>query len=400
MSMSKKRTLVMITGAGASVSFGFPSTSEITTMISASLRNHRRISSTELSLYETVHRNLRNYLKPGVVTFEDIYQSIQDVTTLQSVPKDSRVLGAFRPRVGATHVLRDELCSYSDDEGSMLQHLYLNNILDSFLNALANVSGVPRLAHALKSIQENFLIWSFTLNYDNIISNIFSDFTSGFSIGNAPRFFRPDRLLSALDQGLPIHSHLHGSLKWGFPTDGSGHAFELHEFDSPTDGVRYSKSRPSARPVQRGETLPSSPIITGLDKTELVFRQPFFANFLAFFRSLGLCSDLLIAGYGFRDRHVNMGIEECRHRLGIGTYIVDKDSYNRPSSYFKTLTPDALRVLLPGDAMRAKEITEYPGWWKLPGIRINGFITAPIFLWLQGFDTFCDAVANNGLPAA
>ena len=259
---------------------------------------------------------------------------------------------------------------------------------------------MPRLATALKSIQENFLIWSFTLNYDNIISNIFSDFTSGFSIGNAPRFFRPDRLLSALDQGLPIHSHLHGSLKWGFPTDGSSYPSELHEFDTPAEGVRYSKSRPSARPVQRGETLPSSPIITGLDKTELVFREPFFTNFLTFFRSSSLCSDLLISGYGFRDRHVNMAIERCRHRRDVGTYIVDKNNYDDPSSYFETLTPDAWYALLPGEAMRAKGITEYPGWWKVPGMRIDGFITAPIFLWLQGFDSFCDAVADHGLPTA
>ena len=142
---------------------------------------------------------------------------------------------------------------------------------------------MPRLATALKSIQENFLIWSFTLNYDNIISNIFSDFTSGFSIGNAPRFFRPDRLLSALDQGLPIHSHLHGSLKWGFPTDGSSYPSELHEFDTPADGVRNSKSRPSGRPAQRGETLPSSPIITGLDRANWCLSAAILYEFLGIF---------------------------------------------------------------------------------------------------------------------
>ncbi len=335
MSSQKKRTVAMITGAGVSISFGFPSTLGFTDLVASSLRRYHSEAPEAVSLYEDIVTSLRGYLvRPGIVTFEDIYQSIQDVRTIQSIPKDSRAFDAFRPRVGATHVLCGHLSHYPAYAGQELQDLYIGNILDSFLQALPTVSGTSALAAALQHIEEEFLVWSFTLNYDNLISDVWEDFISGFAAGNAPRSFRPNLLLGALESGQPIHNHLHGSLKWGFPLGRPGNAFELHEFDSPGEGVRHSKSRPSARPAQRGETLPQSPIITGLDKTELVFRQPFFTNFLAFFRSLGLCSDVLVCGYGFSDRHVNMGIEQCRrYRPDVGTYIVDIDTCNHPSSY-------------------------------------------------------------------
>ena len=389
----------MITGAGTSVSFGFPSTSKFTNLIENSLRADSSMSTGAVSLYDDIVTGLKSYLtKPGV-TFEDIYQSIQDIRTIQCIPTDPKALDEFRPRVGATHILKGHLCSYSNQEGLILQNAYLNNILDTFLNSLTSASGVDQLSTALMYLHKKFILWSFTLNYDNLISDVLLDFVSGFIPGGAPRAFDPNILLSALYSHNPIHCHLHGSLKWGFPKTLSNDPFELHEFDNPKDGVENSKTRPSGRSAQRGETLPTSPIITGLDKTELVFRQPFFTAFLAFFRSLSLCSDLLISGYGFSDRHVNMCIQQCRrYRPNVRTYIIDKDSNDHPSSYFRRLTPDAYHTISPGDIARSEEVPAFPGWWRVPGISGKLFTTGPILLWLRGFDTFCKAIVNDGFP--
>ena len=402
MKLPESRKLTMITGAGTSISFGLPSTSGFTELIAASLhRDHRMAEeASALALYNAIDGSLRNYLvNPGNVTFEDIYQSIQDVRTIQGIPHDRRAFDAFRPRVGATHVLGNQFTSYSDWDGMILQNAYLDNILDTFLNALDSVRRTDLLSAALNYIVKKFLVWSFTLNYDNIVSDVLNGFTSGFVPGNAPRAFRPAILLSALESNQTIHSHLHGALKLGFPLGEPLNMFELHEFDNPGDGVRRSKSRPSGRPIQRGETLSPSPIITGLDKTELVFKQPFFTNFLAFFRALDLCTDLLIAGYGFTDRHVNIGIEQCRqHHPNVTTYIVDQDDTDDPSSYFERLTLDARRALSPGEATEAVRVPGFPGWWQVPGCSSGEIITGPIFLWLRGFDTFCEAVVNDEFP--
>lgn len=394
------RKFVMITGAGASKSFGFPSTLDATALIEQSLRNTPGISLSVLLLFDTIKSGLENYLiNPGDVSFEDIYQSIQDVRVLQCIPKDSEAFDEFRPRVGATHILNDKISSFSEQDGQALQDAYLNNILHTFSKSLSSISGNKQLSSALEYIQKKYIIWSFTLNYDNLIGDIWSKFASGFVPGRTPRDFNPSLLLSALRSERHIHSHLHGSLKWGFPTNGTDDPFELHEFDTPNDGIRNSISRPSGRPLQKGETIPPSPIITGLDKTELVFRQPFFTNFMAFYRALDLCSDLLIAGYGFSDRHVNLGIKNCReHHLNVRTYIINKDDADCPVSYFQKISPDAWCTILPNEESLANRIPTHPGWWKIPGTTGGRHRTGPVFLWLKGFDEFCKVVVNDGLP--
>jgi hypothetical protein len=401
--LPETRTLTMITGAGASISFGLPSTVEFTDLIAAHLRGHSGVSEHVLGLYDEIYDSLTGYLvNPGIVTFEDIYQSIQDVRTIQSVPSDRQAYDGFRPRVGATHVLNNQFSSYSDWDGFTLQNAYLDQILYTFLSSLSSVRRQELLSTALNYIRGKFLVWSFTLNYDNILGDLLHDCTSGFIPGSAPRAFRPATLFSALEERNPIHSHLHGSLKFGFPIGEPLDMFELHEYDSSEEGVQHSTgSRPSGRPVQSGETLPPSPIITGLSKTELIFRQPFFTNFLAFFRALNLCTDVLIAGYGFPDRHVNMGIQQFRmYRPDVRTYIVDRCEIDHPSSYMRIdrLNPDNWRVILSGDPRKSVKVASFPGWWKVPGISDAGFNTGPIFLWLNGFDTFCEAVVDNGFP--
>jgi hypothetical protein len=391
----------MITGAGASISFGLHSTVDFTDLIANRLREHSGVNEYVLGFYNEIYDSLTEYLvKPGIVTFEDIYQAIQDVRTIQSIPSDRQAYDEFRPRVGATHVLSNRFISYSDWDGFRLQNAYLDQILYTFLSSLSSVRRQEILSTALNYIRGKFLVWSFTLNYDNILGDLLHDCKSGFVPGSAPRAFRPATLFSALEERNPVHSHLHGSLKFGFPLGEPLDMFELHEYDSAEEGVQHSTgSRPSGRPIQSGETLPPSPIITGLSKTELVFRQPFFTNFLALFRALDLCSDVLIAGYGFPDRHVNMGIEQFRRcHPERRTYIVDKDDHDRPSTYFKRLTLDAKHAILVDDQSPTGEVPNFPGWWRVSGISNVGYNTGPMFLWLRGFDTFCEAVVNDGLP--
>lgn len=389
----------MITGSGTSESFGLLSTSKITDSIDNAFRAGLGITPIEQSLYDNIFNSLKTYLveKDYIVTFEDIYQSIQDVATIKRIPNNRSAPNRLRPRVGATHTLNSYLLPYSDSDLNNVQDRYLDNILDAFLMALPDVSEIGKLESALKYLEKKYVIWSFTLNYDNLIDNIWPNFTSGFTPGKAPRGFNPNLLLSSVNSLCSLHSHLHGSLSWGFPIN-CPHVWEtleLHEFDNPQDGVRYSKSRSSGipNPSQQGEIISLSPIITGLDKTELVFRKPFFTNFLTLFESINRCTDILIAGYSFSDHHVNMAIEQCRrYHPGVKTYIIDKA--DNAKSFFKK-SPNIHKTILP-DVSKCEEISTKPGWWKIDGH--SGLKTDPVFLWLKGFKEFCADVVNNGLP--
>ncbi len=175
------------------------------------------------------------------------------------------------------------------------------------------------------------------------------------------------------------------------------HLIHLSSFWGVLYGVRYSKSRPlgSPNPSQQGEVIYLSPIITGLDKTELVFREPFFANFLTLFESMNRCTDILIAGYSFSDYHVNMAIKHCRkNHPYVRTYIIHKA--DTPKSFFEELIPNINKTILPGDTNKSETIPTRPDWWKLPGSA--ELKTGPVFLWLKGFKEFCTDVINNELP--
>lgn len=390
----------MLTGAGSSIPFGYPSTQNFTNLIEASFKADPVVSSMPQvsNFYDQVISDLKNYfINPGIVTFENIYQAIQDVLVLKNIPNDPKAFDEFRPHVGASHELKAHYANYTKIDGNMAQDFYLTHLLKTFLDQLSNVSNIDKMKAAIRYLEKHFVINSFTLNYDSLIQDCLRFHVTGFTPGNSPRSFAQNLLLSAIGGKRNTHCHLHGSLKWGFPT--SKNPFEIHEYDSPSQGVKNSKSRPSGRSAQRGETLPVCPVITGMDKTELVFRKPFYSNFIALFRSLEMSTELLIAGYGFSDRHVNLAIEQCRiSRPGVRTYIVDYDTHDEPSSYLQRLTPDAWRSILPGNPLSAQAVTGFGGWWKIPGINQNGINTSPIFLWLKGFDSFCVQLCKSGLP--
>jgi hypothetical protein len=395
--------LALITGAGASISFGYPSTKDFTLKISQRIKDPAQaVSPSALSLLDQIQSALDSYLiNPRAVTFEDIYQGIHDVCTLRKIPTDPDAFNEFRPRAGATHQLKKEFEAFSESDVSELQYAYLDSLLNTFLVNLTSISSTAAFASTISKLEQDHVVWSFTLNYDTIIDEIIGKNVSGFIPGTPPRGFDPSILEAALSSEKSIHVHLHGSLKWGFPSGGSADPFALHEFDTPKDGVAHSMSRPSGRPILRGETLPPSPVITGLDKAELVFREPFFSNFMTYFRSLNLCNSMLIAGYGFSDYHLNIGIRNCRmNRPDVNVYLVCQDAAANPELFLSLVSPVTWDTILPEDNGFAGSIPQimpgFPGWWKVPGN--TKYNTSPIYLWPGDFKAFCDAVTKSGLP--
>lgn len=202
-----KRKLTMITGAGASFPYNIPLTKDITALIENKLRQDSTMNLDAMRLFDTIKTELNGYLtNPGIVTFEDIYQSIQDGRVLQDIPHDPRAFDEFRPRVGATHVLDDQIRPFSTDDGQRLQSSYLNCILDVFSYSLSAASDIDNLTAVFRYLQRNYLVWSFTLNYDNLLDNAWSNHETGFSPGSAPRVFAPSLLLSALNSRCHIHA--------------------------------------------------------------------------------------------------------------------------------------------------------------------------------------------------
>lgn len=391
--------MVLVTGNGSSMAFHYPSTTFITNSLDLAIRSKYGPHLPNLVvILDVITRNLKNYLiKPGQVSFEDVFQGIEDFRTLADLPS-LEAFDEYRPRVVATHKLIDELAGFKAIDAIMAEYVYLSELLEICLDSLRLVRGIQDLNHAVRRLNKDFTIWSFTLNYDDILDSAMSGVETGFEQGGAPRPFNPLRLRTAIERHQPVHCHLHGSLRWGRllpPQEVS----EIHEFDTADDGVRASRSSGSRDYGQDGQGRPKSTIITGLEKPESLQRQPFFSIFNAFCQAMDTCTDLLIGGYGFADKHVNMAIEQCRsHRRDVRTYLVSYKESGDPYEYFIPNTAP-YDTLVPGHPLNGSKVKSFPNWWRVEGASITHLTTGPIFIWLNGFEAFCQEVSKKGLPS-
>jgi len=259
----------------------------------------------------------------------------------------------------------------------------------------------------MKRLRTLGILRSYTLNYDRLVSMSFPQAETGFSVGPEPRVFDAQRLRRAISEGRELHCHLHGALLWGRPT-GKLHGgrqldpFAIHEFDTEVEGVKHAKSLPSGRPLLNGQTLPPGTIITGLTKSDAVLMQPFFSYFQSFYAELETCTDLVIAGYGLGDYHVNEGIRAALHRRPeLRLYFVDWYESDDPTYFFdRTTAPPEMYQLLAFYCDRTERISRHgdEGWWRLPKTDYGNKGYADSHLWLKGWSGFCDHVSANGLP--
>ena len=157
----------MLTGAGSSIPFGYPSTQDFTNLIESNFKADAVVSSMPQvsNFYDQVISDLKNYfLNPGIITFENIYQAIQDVMVLKNLPTDPKAFDEFRPHVGASHELKVHYAGYTKIDGNILQDLYLKHILQTFLDQLANVADIAKLKAAITYLEKKFVIRKFPRN--------------------------------------------------------------------------------------------------------------------------------------------------------------------------------------------------------------------------------------------
>jgi hypothetical protein len=191
---------------------------------------------------------------------------------------------------------------------------------------------------------------------------------------------------------------LHGSLKWGYG-DPPYNPFELYEYATASDGMKQCMGSRSGKTTQRGDSIPKGSIITGLDKAQAIYLQPFFSNYLAFSRALELCSDILFIGFSFSDLHITEGIHHTiMRRPDVNLYIVDYVDSSYPPAYLENIPRPMEMFFTYSQIFRAKELPNYPGWLFIPQdpsvVVKNG-----IYLWPKGFEAFCDYITSNPLPS-
>ena len=114
-------------------------------------------------------------------------------------------------------------------------------------------------------------------------------------------------------EGNNVLNHLHGAVLFN-RTRPNGEPSPVPIIKNMRSVGNIGTVRPYM--TQAGGIANHSPIITGLDKPNMLIHEPYRTYYANFIRSLATNRSLLIIGYGFRDLHVNSCISSFSRSAG------------------------------------------------------------------------------------
>ncbi len=311
----KKRKLLVVAGAGASIEFGMPSVTAIDTLFEQWARTYYPLAEDpERSLYtfykEKVHehyvqnpRNRENVL----MNFERHLFGMQQLANLL-IDKDrnSHHLNAFiesAPELPEVNVLGRRLGIATGHDLEILHGHLVDKLLDHLRGLGRNLPSQKNtelnlLSSFFKALSEEYQVGIINLNYDNVILTACPDKENGFdSTGN----FDKQKLFEA---DWNFHYQLHGSIHF----DLKGTKTDMHKIFWNSDLNSPFQSNSSGRNnnySNEGNRTLNSAIIAGLDKTNQILRDPFMSYYSQMVRAAHEADIILFLGYGFGDRHLN-----------------------------------------------------------------------------------------------
>ena len=176
----------------------------------------------------------------------------------------------------------------------------------------------PALHGFIRGLDDQFKLSVFTLNYDDIIDDARGSWFDGFTRQVAHSSGGPVWSANGFDvqsfnnwreASEPLLVHLHGSVRFGYSPG---------QFVA---AVKYSNSQTALQSVEgtrvgdtysAGQITSASPIISGLSKVaKLVHNpEPFGYYYRAFIDAVLASERLLVIGYGARDDHINVWLEQ------------------------------------------------------------------------------------------
>jgi hypothetical protein len=303
-----RQSITIITGAGASISAGGPSTSELTEIV-----NRGELSA---GIFEALRGSPR---LTDIVNFEDVLHVLEELEAYLNPDEPSRAINDLKPflALGLGAALSDDWRDYRKERLTALE------AIQARLSAIDS-SGTGTLYNWLRPLADSYDIRWFTLNYDMVADqtiiaisrSVDKKWYNGFYKETGR--FRPDEYANAERRFGALHlwlAHLHGCARFGYSRRQAGLAhgpplelLELATFEEAIENWQYFH-RLFMRFDHADLANVVSPIISGLKKLERISSQPYSSYFHALTDSLAKSPNLLLIGYGGGDAHIN-------HQLG------------------------------------------------------------------------------------
>jgi NAD-dependent SIR2 family protein deacetylase len=305
-----KRALILF-GAGASIEYGVPSTSQLTDLV------EREIATDAVAKHykgdvaaQMIFAELRKYLtKPGNINFEQVYHCAHELLVIQ--PATLGAYDEFKPillpfLIDKTGLSRDALKILCQ---KIVEVIYreVSRSCETLKVPLDDFAGF------IAKIRETYVTRIYTTNYDDLPLQAAPDLSVGFKTANSPspfdlrKFWHEDNRDSLY--------HLHGSVRMGYgdPTRGFDIG-DLAWFDSRSEAIKHASFSGSSIGKMDGTSLLRTPIVTGLEKLSRIQQRP-FSHFYSMLARDAMRADIIfVIGSGLTDLHLNTWLKEARLR--------------------------------------------------------------------------------------
>lgn len=313
--MKEKKKLLIVVGAGGSIEFGLPSVNEIDILF-----ENWALEINQLSDYP--NQSLYTWIKTQVCqmdglnknsihrenNFENYLYIIQSLYSILRKIEWGDYRSSLIPFMNLKKLPNiNELKNEKRADMSSLSFLH-TWLVDKLLIEIRercktiNVSKAKELNHLkefLNHLSQKFQLGIVNLNYDNVILSAFPNLKTGFNLSNG-NFER--ELIYSPDWDFCYH--LHGSVHF----DMIGDKIDMHKIYWNSDLNSTFKNNSSGRSGNmtiEGIDHLSSNIITGLDKSNQILREPFATYYSQLDRLIYESDSVLFIGYGFNDFHLN-----------------------------------------------------------------------------------------------
>jgi hypothetical protein len=382
----KKRAVILF-GAGASIEYSAPSTSQLTDVIEQNvIADEWMKTSGGDKAFSTIKDGLKNYLKrPGIVQFEQIYHCVHEL--IYSFEPGTDAFDEFRP------LLYPFLKNNTGLDERALTSLAkkIVEVIFAEVSACCNVNPISLdpLAGFIKTLQDQFITRIYTTNYDDFPLQAVPDMYTGFDSISKPgaKRFDVDQFWNKED--LNSIFHLHGSVHMGFPhpTPPEGDIGELYWFDDRAEALKHSSFSGSNVRRMDGSSYLRTAVITGLDKLSRIQQRPLSHFYSAMARDMMQADVIFVIGSGLGDLHLNTWLKESRLR-NPATPLLFVDWWK--DGFLETVEFDldrkeiemfhALRILT-GSRYRS---TKYGSGWTITNDQAAA-------VWDKGFQSFLNA---------
>ena len=313
--MRKTKRALVLTGAGASLDFGAPSTAELTRKIKTRVRSDKWIKHCGGDqAYREICKTLAGYLRGGAcaVNFEHVYHCAHEL------------LFTFEPTPDAVNEFRPILVPFIErrfpaDEEALraLADGMVKFIYAELSAACGNPSrSLAPLAAFLAKLRKDHITRLYTTNYDDFLLQAAPDLYTGFDSASSPdpKSFDPQVFWKAID--VDSLFHLHGSVHLGFahPPSRDADLGALYWFDDRAAAQRHSSYGGSGERRMDGSQVERSAIVTGLDKLSRLQQQPFSHYYASMARDAMSADIIYVIGSGLVDLHLNTWLGDARRR--------------------------------------------------------------------------------------